>query len=259
MKMMKRLFTLAAGLLLVQGAFAWGQKGHDVVVYIAECHLDPEVAAKVEQVLGNHSPVYYANWLDNASNTPEYAYSKTWHYLNIDEGETIDTMPKNPNGDILTALASIIGKLREGGLQPEEEELNLRMLIHLMGDLHCPMHTGHLSDLGGNTVPVSYFGTPTRLHTIWDTDLVESAHRWSYTEWQQQLDRVSEQEAAEIAAGDPMSWLLETAAICSEIYAYTPEGSKISYDYVAKYTPVIERQLLRGGLRLARLLNEIYR
>ena len=93
---------------------------------------------------------------------------------------------------------------------------------------------------------------------MWDTALVESAHRWSYAEWQREIDRLSKEEAAEVASGEPADWMRETLELCSEVYASTPEGTKISYDYVAKSAPVIEQQLLRGGLRLARLLNEIY-
>ena len=76
------------------------------------------------------------------------------------------------------------------------------MLVHLVGDLHCPMHAGHKSDLGGNTVSVLYFDTPTKLHTIWDTQLVESAHKWSYTEWQRQIDRVTRKQEKELS-GSP--------------------------------------------------------
>jgi len=256
---MKRLLILWLALAAAGEAFAWGQKGHDVTAYIAECHLTPTAAAKVDAVLGGHSPVYYANWLDNASHTPEYAYSLTWHYLNIDEGKTLATMPRNPKGDILTALTDIVARLRAGASTPEQEALDLRMLIHLLGDLHCPMHAGRLSDLGGNRRPVLMFSRPTNLHSVWDTDLPEAAHRWSYTEWQQQIDRLDPAEAAALQEGDLEEWLLETQEICQEIYGFTPEGSKISYDYIAKYAPVIERQFLRGGLRLARLLNEIYR
>ena len=62
-----------------------------------------------------------------------------------------------------------------------------------------------------------------------------------------------------VQAGEPQDWLKETHAICVGIYEDSPEGTKISYDYVDKYTPVIEQQFVRGGYRLARLLNEIYR
>lgn len=256
---MKKLLLLACCLLATRSALAWGQKGHDVTAYIAECRLTPKAAKQIDKVLGGHSSVYYANWLDNASNTPEYAYSKTWHYLNIDEGETLDTMPKNPKGDVLEAVTTLIEQLKSGSLAPEEETLALKMLIHLVGDMHCPMHTGHLSDRGGNQRPVMMFSNASNLHSIWDSALPEAAHRWSYTEWQQQLDRLSKEEVAAVQAGTPRDWLLETAGICAEIYDFTPEGTRVSYDYIAKYTPVIEQQFLRGGLRLARLLNEIYR
>lgn len=255
---MKKLIVLCLGLLFVRDTFAWGQKGHDVTAYIAECHLTPQAAARVSEVLGGYSPVYFSNWLDSASHTSEYAYTKTWHYLNVDEGETLESMSRNPDGDVLQAVTDLVAKLKRGGLTPSEEALNLKMLIHLVGDMHCPMHGGHLSDLGGNRVKVLYFGSDTNLHSVWDTSLVESAHRWSYTEWREQIDRLSDEEAAAEAAGDPVDWMRQTLELCTEIYASTPEGTKISYDYVTKYTPVVERQFLRGGLRLARLLNEIY-
>ncbi len=132
------------------------------------------------------------------------------------------------------------------------------MLVHLVGDMHCPMHTGRLSDRGGNNRPVVLFGRPSNLHSIWDSGIVEAAHKWNYTEWQQQIDRRN-QDIETIQAGTPTDWLLETQRICNEVYEKTPEGTKVSYDYVNKYAPIIEQQFLRGGLRLAHLLNEIYR
>ena len=175
---MKRLILLGLSLLIVRSALAWGQKGHDVTAYIAECHLTPAAAKKIDKVLDGHSPVYYANWLDNASHTPDYAYTKTWHYLNVDEGKTLETMPANPKGDVLKAVTEIVAKLKAGGLTHEEEALQLKMLIHLVGDMHCPMHLGRSTDLGGNKRPVRYFGRSTNLHSVWDTSLVESAHNW---------------------------------------------------------------------------------
>lgn len=155
---MKRLILTSLCLLFARGAFAWGQKGHDVTAYIAECRLTPEAAEKVRKALDGYSPVYIANWLDFASYWPEYAYSKTWHYLNIDEGETLESMSRNPGGDVLTAVTRLTEKLKSGRLTPEEETLSLKMLIHLVGDMHCPMHLGRLSDLGGNKRPVRFFG-----------------------------------------------------------------------------------------------------
>lgn len=255
---MKKWLLLLLTLPALLRAGAWGQKGHDVTAYIAECHLAPAAAARIDRVLDGHSPVYYANWLDNASHTPEYAFTKTWHYRNVDQGETPATAPRNPQGDVLEAVERLTARLKQGGLTPDEEARDLKMLIHLVGDLHCPMHAGRLSDLGGNRRPVLFFARETNLHSVWDNKLPEAAHRWSYTEWQREIDRLPAGEAAAVAAGTPADWFEETHAVCEEIYDSTPEGAKISYDYIARYAPVVERQLLRGGLRLARLLNDIY-
>ncbi|WP_295935461.1 S1/P1 nuclease [uncultured Alistipes sp.] len=255
---MRKLLVLLLCILFAHNAFGWGQKGHDATAYIAECHLTTDAAQKIDKILGGHSLVYYANWLDNASHTPEYAYTKTWHYLNIDEGQELETMSRHPKGDVLSAVETIMTELKAGGLAPEEETLRVKMLIHLVGDMHCPMHLGRAVDYGGNKVPVLMFDRATNLHSVWDSSIPEAAHKWSYTEWQSQVDRLTDVEEDAIVKGTPKDWALETQAICAEIYDFTPEGTKISYDYIAKYTPVVEQQFVRGGIRLAKLLNEIY-
>ena len=105
--MLRTLFISLLCLLGTTRAQAWGPKGHDVVAYIAECNLTPEAAEKIDKILGGASMVYWANWLDSASHTPEYAYTATWHYANVDEGFTYETMTKNPDGDIVEAIDRI--------------------------------------------------------------------------------------------------------------------------------------------------------
>ena len=255
---MRRFTLLVVSLMWSLSALAWGQKGHDVVACIAERHLTPAAAANLAAALGGRSAVYYSNWMDNASHTDEYSHTLTWHYANVDEGYTFATMPRNTEGDIVSALEMLIAELEQGGLEPERELLDLKMVIHLVGDLHCPMHTGRKSDRGGNDRPVWFFSKSTNLHSIWDTDLVEAAHKWSYTEWCDQIDRPVTSEPEVDTGGSIVDWFGQTQEICTEIYAATPVGTRVSFDYIARYAPVIERQLLRGGLRLAALLNRIY-
>ena len=256
---MRRFVLFISTLLLSLQSFGWGQKGHDVVAYIAECNLTPEVRARVTKALGNHSLVYYANWLDNASYQQDYRYTKTWHYANVDEGFTYDTMAKNPNGDVVSAIDSLVAELKSGKLNAEQEDVRLRMLIHLVGDIHCPMHAGHLSDRGGNEVVVYFFERKMKLHSLWDTALVEAAHKWGYTEWQQQLDGyTSAERKAEIAHGEPLDWLNESHKIATDIYRASQPKTTLKYNYIAYAAPIIEQRLLAGGLRLAALLNDIY-
>lgn len=247
---------VALGMMSALTAYPWGQKGHDTVAYIAECHLSPEAKAAAEELLDGRSIVYYANWLDNASHTPEYSFSKTWHYKNIDEDETFETAKINEKGDIVTALEKQIAVLRDTTLSKEERSLALKMTVHLLGDIHQPMHLGHASDLGGNRWEVRYFKNPTNLHSVWDSKIVESAHKWSYSEWQQQIDRADTAQTAEILSlSTPQEWAKETYMISKGVYEKTPQDFNIEYNYIAEWTPLIEQQFLKGGLRLAEVLN----
>lgn len=256
---MKKLLIAALLLLSARSVLAWGPKGHDIVAYIAECNVDKKVKAKVIKALGDHTFTYYSSWPDNIRNIPEYSHTSTWHYANVDEGYTYETMPKNPKGDVLTAVTLIVEKLKSGELSPEEENVYLRFLIHFVGDLHCPMHTGHLSDLGGNTIKIKWFGKEAKLHAVWDDLMLDNIRKWSYTEWQREIDRCTREERDAIAAGTPLDWLKESLEVCKGIYEAAPEGSELSWDYQFENYPILELQLRRAGYRLARLLNEIYR
>ncbi|MDE6301027.1 MAG: S1/P1 nuclease [Muribaculaceae bacterium] len=255
---MKHLFLSAIALAATLSASAWSQKGHDVTAYIAEQHLTERTRAAVDSILDGKSMVYWANWLDNASHNSDYAYTKTWHYRNIDAMETYESMPRNEKGDVTRAVAEQISLLRDSTLTPEQSALAMKILAHCMGDLHQPMHMGRLSDLGGNKVKLKFFNNETNLHHIWDSNILESGHKWSYTEWQQQIDRATPEEIVVITEGNPESWGKETYGIAKQVYVYFQPGMRVSYNHIARWTPVIEQQLLRAGLRLAHVLNSIY-
>lgn len=259
-KMVKKsIISLGIMLTLPAMAFGWGQKGHDVTAFIAEKHLTPAAKSVCDSLLDGKSIVYWANWADNACHTPEYAYTKTWHYRNIDAGHEYDKFPRNEDGDVTTAIKLQYETLSNPSASLQEKQLALKLLVHFVGDIHQPMHMGHLSDRGGNGVKVKYFYKDRNLHGIWDSDLVESAHNWTFTEWQDQIDRATDdQEAAIISVTDPDDWGRETFGLATSVYDSTPENTNISYDYIAEWTPVIEQQLLKGGLRLAHLLNTLF-
>ncbi len=256
---MKRIIVAVLAMAIAVNASAWGPKGHDTVAYIAEQHLSKKTLKKVQEVLNGHSLVYVANWMDNASHTDEYAHTSTWHYVNVDPEEgTYANSKKEDKGDVVAAINNAVKDLKSGELTPEEERVQLMMLIHMVGDMHCPMHAGHKSDRGGNGTQVKYFGKQKKLHSVWDSEIVESAHRWSYSEWQFQVDRASKKEQKAIVQGTPNDWIEETVALARDVYEKSATGKNLSYDYVAEYAPVIEQQFLKGGLRLAALIEEIY-
>lgn len=257
MKHYKFLLTALLAMTSV-AAFAWGQKGHDVTTALAERHLTAATKATIDDLLDGKSIVYWSNWLDNASHTPEYEYSKTWHYKNIDANQAYDQVSPFPQGDVVVAIGEQIKILQNANASKEEKSLALKMLVHLLGDIHQPMHMGHQTDLGGNRVYVKFFNNNTNLHSVWDSSLPEAGHKWSYTEWVDQIDRATDEQRAVILQGNQNDWGRETYSICSLIYNETPADTKISYDYIARWTPVVEDQLLKAGLRLADVLNGIF-
>lgn len=258
---MKRILLFAIAVqLLVGNAFSWGNKGHDVTCAIAARHLSKEAQSAVTSLLDGKSMIYYAAWMDQASNNiQEHLHTKSWHYKNIDANETFDNAKLSPKGDILTALDEQIAILKDTGTTQEKKSLALKFLIHLIGDLHQPLHLGHLSDYGGNTWKVTFFKRETDLHTVWDSYLVEATHDWSHTEWAEELDIPDTYDILSIQTDSPRDWAYESYVIAQQIYRDTPQDSNISYAYVLAWTPVIERQFLRGGLRLAKTINEIFK
>ena len=256
---MRRFAIIIIAALIPAISFAWGPMGHDIVAHIAEQRLSKRAKRNIEQVLGGYSMVYVANWMDNASNTDEYEYTKTWHYVNVDHEEgSYARSKKEDKGDVVKAVNDIIKSLKCDVLTPDQERVKLMMLIHLVGDMHCPMHAGHKSDKGGNGTKVKYFGKQEKLHSVWDSKIVESAHRWSYTEWQREIDRVDRKTEKRIMQGTPNNWIEECVLLADDVYTRSAKGGNLSYDYVAHYTPIVELQLLKGGIRLAKILEEIY-
>ncbi len=255
---MKKILLTFIMSLCVLSAAAWGQKGHDVTAYIAERHLTPTTRAAVDSILEGRSMVYWSNWLDNASHQMDFAYTKTWHYRNIDADDTYESAPANPAGDVVVAIKQQIEVLSDPATTHEAANLAMKILVHLVGDLHQPMHLGHATDLGGNRIKLKYFYNDTNLHSIWDSSLLEGAHKWSYTEWQQQIDRINPQQAAQINVGSIDDWARQTLAIARELYVYFQPGCKVMYNEIARWAPTIEQQLLHGGHRLAHVLNSIY-
>ena len=141
-------------------SYGWGAKGHDIVAAIAEQNLTKKAKKEINKLLGGKSIVYYSSWMDNIQNSPYwkdgYYKTKTWHYDNVDKGHTYETMSKNENGDVVTALEMLSKELTVNydNLTDSMKVDYLKMIVHLVGDLHCPMHAGRLSYRGGNKCKV---------------------------------------------------------------------------------------------------------
>lgn len=269
--MKKFLFSALSLIMMLNCAqsFAWGPTGHDVVAAIAEKHLSEKTRERLDEILDGRSIVYYSSWMDGIQNSPYwtngYNKTKTWHYANVDKGYTYQTMKKNENGDVVTGLVMLTDELTNNyaNLTDSMRADYVKMIVHMVGDMHCPMHAGRLSDLGGNRTKVRWFGRNTNLHSVWDSKIVESARKWSYSEWRDQLDRSTcPKWAATLSVGSYEDWFCETVQYAADIYNYVEdldeENPNLSYQFIYDFSPVLEDRLLVGGYRLAYVLNSIF-
>lgn len=269
---MKKTFIMIISIIMMfdaTTAFGWGSKGHDIVAAIAEQHLTPKAKRKINKLLDGKSITYFSSWMDNIQNSPYwedgYYLTKTWHYANVDKGLTYDTMQKNPAGDVVTGLEKLTDEMMNNydSLTDSMRVDYLKMIVHMVGDLHCPMHAGRLSDRGGNGTKVMWFRNETNLHSVWDSRMIESARTWSYSEWCEQLDIKDRKYRKSISDGSYEDWFDETVEEAARIYEYVEASEEIvpvlSYQFVYDFSPLLEEQLLNAGYRLAYVLNTIFK
>ena len=270
-RFMKKILVAAMSMIMLLSsisAFGWGPKGHDVVAAIAEQHLTKKAKKAIDEILDGKSIVYYSSWMDNIQNSPYwengYNKTKTWHYANVDKGHTYQTMSKNEAGDVITGLEFLTKELTENydNLTDSTRADYVKMIVHMVGDMHCPMHAGRLSDRGGNGTKVKWFGQNTNLHSIWDSKMIDSARKWTYSEWVEQLDRTDRKFRNSVMRGTYEEWFKETVEGAASIYEYVEsmgkENPNLSYQFVYDFSPLLEDRLLVGGYRLAYVLNMIF-
>jgi hypothetical protein len=264
--MKARLFVAAAAIafaLAPAPAFAWGKTGHRVVAAIADAQLSGLARAHVKEILGQAESLdEAANWPDEMRSFPSPFWQKTstpWHYVTLN-GIVYDHAPSE--GDALEALNKYSGLLRDPNASLADKQLALRFVVHIVGDLHQPLHVGKCCDKGGNDVKVKWFGRDLNLHSVWDSALVDE-QQLSFTEMTAKLQRHTS-NADVIAWWDinPRDWMSESAQIRDTIYPRPSNDPKklpeLSYSYVFQNTPIMERRLKQAGVRLAAYLNALY-
>jgi hypothetical protein len=258
MKTAKILISITV-LFLTTQLYAWGGKAHDVIVDIAEKNLTPKAKAEVNRLLNGKSMVYYAKWMDDIRSDSTYDFTRTWHWLNVDSGQTIESMPKVETGDILSATDLTLQKLTSKTENDSIKRMYLKFLIHLIGDMHCPLHAGRATDRGGNNYRITWFGNETDIHTLWDGKLLESARTWSYSEWSLNLMLgLTSTDIARMQTGTPKEWFTETVVLADQIYKSTPQNENLRFRYIYTHSKIVEQQLTLGGYRLAYVLNTIF-
>lgn len=233
----------------------WGQIGHYVTGQIAEEHLTDTAKEHVQDILGKSSMALATVWMDGIRSDDHYDFD-TWHYVTIPDGQTYDRSIQEESGDIIWALETLIKELKAGNL-PEEEELEkLKLVMHMIGDIHQPLHVGTGEDRGGNDVRLQWFGENSNLHRVWDSHIIESI-QMSYSELAREIDVISPDQVEKWQDSSVRDWAYESMTYRDEIYDL-PSNLRLSYDYIYFKKEIVFERLLQAGVRMAGVLNDIY-
>ena len=177
----ERIVVLLLISIIPHLAFSWGKTGHRVVGQIAMNHMSKKALKNVQSVLGNEDVAIVANWMDYVKSEQDKRYMNPWHYCTIHQGEEYAGAPEE--GDAIQKIHQFIDELKTKNFTVDEQ-FALKSLIHLVGDIHQPLHVGNGEDKGGNDVKVTFFGDKSNLHRVWDSDMIDF-EQLSYQEYAQ--------------------------------------------------------------------------
>ena len=253
--MFKTILTLCVLITSVE-AFAWGKSGHRIVGEIAQKNLSLAAQKGVQAILGNETLPKVATWADEIKSNHRYDYAAPWHFVNFPYGKNYFDVPKSKDGDVLEAIIRMDETLRNKRSTTTEKQEALKFLVHFVGDVHQPLHVGQATDRGGNSVNVLWFDEPTNLHHVWD-DSILRFEEFSYSEYVTELNKFTNDQRLSISEGTPLDWAIETRSYSDVVYNIGAD-KKLGYDYQAKAKPIIEERLRSGGLRLAKMLNDVF-
>ena len=243
--------------------FAWGSTGHRVIAEVAQRNLDSTALAHVNYLLDNQSMAYWSNWPDFIKSDTLDTWKQTfvWHYINapanMEKKAYINYIKSVKQGNVYSAINQMEEILKNKEAGKDDKKNALLFLIHLVGDMHQPMHAGRAEDQGGNKIRVFWFDKETNLHSLWDSQLI-NFENYSFSEYATILNVVTDRDKEELQNGTLEDWLYDSHTIANRIYDITPQDSKLAYDYNYKTKSIVENQLRKGGLRLAKILNDLW-
>src|SRR5690606_29047674 len=247
---------LIMALLIAYNGLCWGTNGHRAVGQIAEQNLNKKARKQIDNLLEGNSLAEVSDWMDDIKSDDRYNHTHDWHWVTIPDNTPYAATKLNPNGDLLAKILELTATLKAGNLNRQEEVMYLKFLIHLVGDIHQPLHVGFGDDAGGNKVQVTWFGKPSNLHKVWDTEMIDRK-KLSFTELVDFIDSPDKNMLEKWQNSSVEDWAKESMALRPQVYTL-PDENKLGYEYLYLNFETVKLRISQAGIRLAGILNDIY-
>lgn len=248
---------------------------HKVVAHIAMQYLTPATKEKLDYYL-DASLVEYSLWMDRCRPQEKYLYTHPWHMGTSDENwepaSSLDEVRGTTGGRIEPGIEHVYGVLKNWKELDDSTVFdNIKLITHMLGDLHCPAHRyyydlptykGHSGyDSKYGWFPLKYNGQSTTYHAVWDLALDRAHPEFGlkvglYTA---HIDSgISAELRQEIMSGTVRDWAIEENKVCRQVYTWAKPGDEIDVSWYRSHVDFIDRQVLKAGYRLAKILNTVF-
>lgn len=244
--------------LAIGNDIVWSKKGHRTTGEVAQKHLSRKARKAIDKLLKGQSLALVSTFGDDIKADRDFKKFSAWHYVNFPSDKKYTDIEPSEFGDIIIGIEKCIEIIKNKESTQSDKIFHLKLLVHLIGDLHQPMHVGRLADKGGNDIQVQWFKKGSNLHRVWDSNMIED-YGMSYTELAESLPQLTKKQKKYIQKGTIYDWVEESQDIATELYTSVEVGENLYYRYSYVWWGTVEKQLQKGGLRLAKILNEIFR
>jgi nuclease S1 len=247
-------------LLSTPSAWAWGRIGHRVASMMAEERLTSRALAAVHDLLG--PDVSFADISTWADEQRDIVGKGSWHCVDVPITESrYDSKYCQPGGCVVSKIHDFQRVLQDPKAGRAEKQEALKFLVHFIEDLTQPLHVGDTGSRGGNLIQVRFWGHGSNLHRVWDTKIIEHFSE-NESDWLGDINMIA---SSEWEKGTPEEWATDTLQVAQKAFLLPgtqnviPSGTAIGEDYCRWALPIIQEQLAKAGVRLAWVLNQIFR
>ena len=259
---MKQLITLILALTFLTSfqSYAgddWSATGHRVVGKIANQYLTSKTKRNIKKILNNKSLDFVSTFADDIKSDKRYNEFYTWHYINMPLDQNYEDSEKSSSGDLVSGINYCIKVIKDNNSSNDDKAFYLKLLIHFVGDLHQPMHVGLVEDKGGNDFKLQWFYKDSNLHSVWDREMIDG-YGMSYSEIADNANILNKNQVKAIQEGTLVDWVNDTHKLTRQVYANVKPNDNLRYSYSYDNFETVRSQLQKGGIRLAKVLNDLF-
>jgi hypothetical protein len=236
----------------------WSKTGHRTTGEVAQENLSRKARRAIHMLLNGESLAKVSAFGDDIKADRDFKKFGTWHYVNFPADKKYTDVEPSEYGDIVVGIQECITIIKDKNAAKTDKVFYLKLLVHLVGDLHQPMHIGRIEDKGGNDIQVQWFNKGSNLHRVWDSNMIDD-YGMSYTEIATSLPKLNKNQKKFIQQGTVYDWVEESQDLANRVYDSVEVGEKLYYSYGYVWWGTVETQLQKGGLRLAKVLNDIFK